>query len=147
MSNLEKLREFELSGNYVFHGSGEKIEEFEPRQAHNYVDGKQIPDGVPAVFASDILDYAIFMALINKSNLPKGYLAGVSNKNGILEFSASQDTIERINNDFKGIVYVFNKKDFKHKKGAEYICIQKIKPVDIIPVSRVYFNKPIKVKE
>jgi hypothetical protein len=147
MSNLEELRELESSGRYVFHGSGEKIEEFEPRQAHNYRNGEKIPDGEPAVFASDILDYAIFMALINKSNLPQGYTAGVSNKNGILEFSVSKEVSEKITNEFKGFVYVFLKNDFERKENSsEYLCKKKIKPIYSICVSRGDFNKTIKIK-
>ena len=73
---MQELKKFEKSGEYVFHGSENLVEEFEPMQAYTMKNWKQIPDGKPAVFASPFLDYAIFMAIINKKNCPKGFRSG-----------------------------------------------------------------------
>lgn len=148
MTNLKKLREYESSGDYVFHGSGDEIEEFEPRQAHNYINGEKIPDGEPAVFASDVLDYAIFRALINRTNFPEGYHAGVSNKGtDKLYFSASKETINKLDKKFSGFVYVFPKSKFRQKSINEHVSFDKIKPVEKIKVYFKDFNQPIEIKK
>lgn len=147
MANLDKLRKYESSGEYVFHGSGCEIEEFEPRQAHNFINGEKIPDGSPAIFASSILDYAIFKALINKNNFPEGYHAGVSNKGtDKLYFSASKEVIDKLDKNFSGFVYVFPKSKFRQKSINEHVSFDKIKPIEKIKVYFEDFNQPIEIK-
>lgn len=98
----EKLLELEKTGNYVFHGSGFKIEEeFEPRQAYNHKlkqDGTYdtIPDGQPAVFASHIIDIAIFMAIFNSENLKKSCRSGFSFVDGTVLFRVNQETYQNV---------------------------------------------------
>lgn len=141
----KKLHELENRHTYVFHGSGFLIEEFEPTQAHNYIDGKQIPDGEPAVFASPFADYAIFMALINKTNCPKGYRSGVGFQDGNLTFRATKETISQLQESTQGYVYVFNRFDFTERNESEWISVKKVKPVLVIMVYRSDFIPEIKI--
>lgn len=132
-SYLNKLKEIENSGDYVFHGSPFEIEIFEPRQAYNTADEVEVPDGEPAVFASQKLDYAIFMAIINIKNCPRGYR---SSSNGKI-FKATKKTLEQITQDSDGFVYVFNKDDFLERSNGEEECVsyKPVKPLYKYPVS------------
>jgi len=114
MDNQE-LKNLEKQDKYVFHGSENIIEAFEPGQAYTIVNGKQIPDGKPAVFASPFIDYAIFMAIINKTNCPKGLRSGCAWNGNKLKFTATKETLEQLSKNSRGYVYIFNKSDFKEK--------------------------------
>lgn len=143
----QKLHELENEGKYVFHGSGLLIEEFDPRQAHNYIDGKQIPDGDPAIFTSTFADYAIFMALINEINCPLGYHSGSGFRNGKPTFQATQSTLNQLQESAKGYVYVFNRSDFSERNESEWVSFKKIKPVSTITVIRPDFLPQIEVTD
>ncbi|OHA89687.1 MAG: hypothetical protein A2741_01905 [Candidatus Zambryskibacteria bacterium RIFCSPHIGHO2_01_FULL_43_27] len=133
-----RLRELEMEGKFLFHGSGYKIDRLKPRQAHNYPTNskeEKIPDDKPAVFATPYADTAIFMAVINKPNAPKGSRSGFShNSNGKHEYRATQGTIEQIHNA-KGYVYVFNKEKFKMRSPAEGLSYKAVEPVEVVEVS------------
>ncbi|MDB5260488.1 MAG: hypothetical protein JWN37_719 [Candidatus Nomurabacteria bacterium] len=105
----------EQTDKYVFHGSGSEIEIFEPQQAYTRVDGVDIPDGDPAIFASSKLNYAIFMAIINMKNCPKGYRSSSDGR----EFKATAETLKQLTPGANGFVYVFNKSDFKERANGE----------------------------
>ena len=134
--------ELEATGHYVFHGSGAIADSLEPRQAHNYIDGIQHPDGDPAVFASSLADYAIFMGIINKKNCPEGYhsSAGTETKNGkmSLKFRAGDKTLAQLGDSATGFVFVFGRKLFaqRDRGGIEHAAYQPVKPVEIIKVSK-----------
>lgn len=137
------LHELESTGQYVFHGSGSDIEELEPRQAHNFTPEGKIPDGEPAIFASDIADYAIFMAIINKENCLKGARSRVNthhtNEGRSLSYSVTQETFNQLTDTAHGIVYVFNKEDFVQRDPldtVEYISTKNARPVQKIVVSK-----------
>lgn len=134
----QKLLSLEKSDNYVFHGSGLVIEEFEPRQAHNYIDGKQVPDGEPAIFASSKAEYAIFMGIINKENCPKGRESRVGEYGEDIRFMATKDTLSQIEDTTSGWVYVFNKSDFsqRYENGIVYTSALNAKPIDKIQVTK-----------
>ncbi len=88
MKNVrEKLQTLESSDKYVFHGSGYQIENFEVRQAYNYRNGEQIPDGEPAIYASHSMLYAWFMAIINDINCPHDFHSEVGSQAGALQIS------------------------------------------------------------
>lgn len=129
-----KLHELEQNGTHVFHGSGYLIEEFEPRQAYDYIDGQQVPDGEPAVFASPFVDYAIFMALINEANCPHGYHSGSELKDGVLTFRATRDSLDQLNDAVTGYVYLFDKSDFVERNESEWVSHKKVKPVSMIQI-------------
>ncbi len=135
LSGREKLQNLEASGKYLFHGSEDpNIDSFEPRQAHNYRDGIQEPDGEPAVFASDKADYAILMALVNKKNCPKGYKSSagtVNDKEGniVLQLSAKKSALDQLTDESFGYVYIFDKDAFVKRPE------RRVKYKSIIPVS------------
>ena len=66
------LCELQATGRYLFHGSGARVEQFEPRQAKNFVAGQKLDDDRPGVHASPLAEIAIFMGLIHRGNCPKG---------------------------------------------------------------------------
>lgn len=140
-NSLSILQELEQTGKYVFHGSGSHIEIFEPRQAHNHINGVDVPDGEPAIFASSKLNYAIFMAIINKKNCPNGYR---SSSNG-REFKATKETLEQLTSNASGYVYVFNASDFKERINGEEECVrhESIKPLYMYEVHVSEMQFPI----
>ncbi len=102
-----------------------------------------MPDGDPAVFASNRADYAILMALINEHNCPDGYqsYAGVcSNEIGeiVLELKVRKDGFEQLSDDSSGYVYIFNKSDFVPREGmpVEFVSKAGVTPVSKIIVKR-----------
>lgn len=139
----QKLSELEKEDKYVFHGSESLINEFEPRQAHTIIEGQRMPDGKPAVFASPFAEYAVFMAIINKTNCPKGLRSGCSYSNRGLEFTATKTTLEQLNEQSKGFVYIFNRSDFKQKNGSEWVSYKKVKPLRFIEVHFSDLHSPI----
>lgn len=127
----------------MFHGSGLKLDKLEPRQAFNFQDGQRIPDGLPAVFASPFADYAIFMALINRENMPKGYRSGVSYSNKELRFRATKDTLKQFTGDLSGYVYVFDKNDFQKRSKDQWVAYKEVSPISTIVVHLSDFTKDI----
>lgn len=132
----EKLINLESSGKFVFHGSDVGITEFEPRQAHNHVGGQHVPDGDPAIFASSVVDYAIFMAIINKTNCPKGYRASSRTTAGVTTFKTDKKTLDQLKDTSSGWVYVFDKNKFSKRKdgGVEYSSSVKLTPIESVRV-------------
>ena len=131
---------------YVFHGTGLLLESLEPRQAYTVIDGKQEADGEPAVFASSLVDYAIFMALINDVNCPLSASSSVSYENGKLKFGASQETLDQLNATSRGYVYVFNRGDFLLRGGIEWMSHYHVKPVFVIEVGKTDFRRKINIR-
>lgn len=140
----QKLKDLEKKHVYVFHGSEHTVEEFEPRQAYTIVDGRSIPDGEPAIFASPFSDYAIFKSIVNKTNCPKGFRSGCSYKNDQLEFTATEETLSQLSSNSRGFVYVFNRSDFQERSPSEWVCYKKVKPVEVIKVQWSDFTVPIR---
>jgi len=134
----------EASGKYVFHGSGSNdLKALQPRQAYNHRDGGKVPDGVPAVFASSMADYAIMMALINIENCPEGYNSSATTRKSAkgvrsLHLRASRNSVEQLTEESTGTVYVFGKKDFQPREGeVEYISTSSVIPVEVVTVSKL----------
>jgi hypothetical protein len=144
-SAKQRLDNLEREERYVFHGSGLLLEELEPRQAYTLVNGRNAKDGEPAVFASTSADYAIFMALINPTNCSISARSRVSFEDGELKFSATQSTIQQLNESFRGHVHVFNRSDFKLRGGNEWICMKPVKPVFIIEIGLSDFQREIQL--
>lgn len=145
----QRLLDLESTGEYVFHGSDSDTEEFEPRQAHNFIKGENHPDGDPAIFASSVAEYAIFMALINKTNCPKGYRSGSGTTNGQTTYRATQETLDQLQEDASGWVYVFDKDQFNKRAGwgIEYTSFTNVKPVEKIRVSKLDLPSNISIIE
>jgi len=142
LSGREQLLNLEMENKYVFHGSGNpKLDSLEPRQAHNYINNTQEPDGDPAVFASSKADYAIMMALINENNCPKGYRSQASSlqkENGeiFLTLRAQKDSLEQLKDESFGYVYIFDKNIFKKNGNVEYIS-----KISVIPINKIKVTK------
>jgi hypothetical protein len=137
------LKNFEEEGRYVFHGSGEEIEILEPRQAYTHHEEIEKADGEPAVFASSMVDYAILMALVNERNCPDGFrsIVGVSiNEKGerYLRVRASQETLNQLDKNSYGWVYVFTKDSFtlRNEGGIEYVSTESVTPMHKIKVTK-----------
>ncbi len=142
-SGREQLQSMEAEGKYVFHGSeNPNLDSLEPRQAYNFINGVQEPDGNPAVFASSKADYAIMMALINKKNCPKGYRSSASSsqkENGemTLTLRTQKDSIDQLDDESFGFVYIFDKDAFQRRKGGvEYTSKVPVSSVNKIRVTK-----------
>lgn len=142
-SKNKELSKLEKENKYIFHGSEGLINEFEPRQAHTIIEGQRVPDGKPAVFASPFASYATFMAIINKTNCPKGLRSGCSYSNRGLEFTATKATLEQLSEESKGYVYVFDRSDFEQKNASEWVSYKKVKPLRFIEVTFSDLPSPI----
>ncbi len=140
----KKLLELEQTGKYFFHGSPNEVEIFEPRQSHNDINGVLVKDGDPAISASPAADYAIFMAIFNLKNMPKGLTARTDTKaqsekteNFELSFTATKETLNQLNEKASGWVYVFNREDFPIQKGpSEYRSSSLVSPLERILVKK-----------
>lgn len=141
-SAREVLKNLEETGKYVFHGSPDRLESLEPRQAYNHVkreDGEYdaIPDGKPAVFASPNVDTAIFMAVVSRKNAPLGKRSGFSADNhGNFEFRATKDTMDQIGEGANGFVHVFEKNKFEFMNHNESVAYEAVSPVKVIEVKK-----------
>jgi hypothetical protein len=138
-----QLQILEMSGRYVFHGTGEDISVLEPQQAFTRVNGVRQEDGPAAVFASSSADYAIFFAIFSKKNCPLGRKASVadfevSDSTYKLKFKASKNTISQLEESSCGWVYVFDRDQFHLRQpgGIEYANRQPAKPLKKIKVTR-----------
>lgn len=143
-----KLLELQETGKYVFHGTYKDLSEFEPQQAFNFDGVNRTVDGKPAVFASRYVDYAIFMAIINEMNCPKGYWSGAGTVEGVLKFNATQETLNQLYDSASGLVYVFNINDFEKRdnEGVEFVSYQTVIPIQKILVSRVDLPPKIELR-
>lgn len=154
-SGRDLLKKLEAEDNYVFHGSDNADLDFlEPRQAYDYKNGVNEPDGEPAVFASSRADYAIMMALINQKNCPKGYHASATvdqteNKQTELNLRATKNSLGQLDENSFGYVYVFAKNLFSEKDsaGIEYLSKIPVKMVNKIKVTKSDLPPDIKILE
>lgn len=144
-ANRARLEMLQLDDQFVFHGSGLNILELEPRQAYTVIEGINTPDGEPAVYASDLIDYAIFMALINKENCPTSTRSSCSFESGRLIFGATQDTLDQLPENAIGYVHVLHRSAFDLRGGCEWFSTEIQKPHEIIEVCRADFTEPINI--
>ncbi len=142
MTTKEKILELERQGIFLFHGSPEKLESLEPRQAYTWKNNIKTEDDKPAVFTSKYSDIAIFMALINKENIKETFRSGYGSLNGKIEFRLSKETKDKLLN-LKGYLYVFDKKDFEQRNSAEFISYRIVKPIKIVEIDETFLPKDI----
>lgn len=130
----EVLAWLDEHGQYVYHGSWQKIDELEPRQS--FSNGN--PDGEPAVCAADDYETAIFRALINRHRDAARGVKHVSRfyrHQGKLHFDASRESIEHAMAEVVvGYVHVMNKNQFSLYRGSEYRSDQEVAPDYVIEV-------------
>lgn len=136
---LKKLED----GKYLFHGSNKKINALEPRQAYDWSSGKKQKDGTPAVFATDNLDRAIFMALLR--DIPGMHGSEYRVGKYILHINKrKEEELSKISN-INGFVMVLPRDKFK-KSGADYRAETEIKPDFIIKVTKKDLPSNIEVR-
>jgi len=147
-SGREILKNLEVEGKYVFHGSeNPNITALEPRQAYTIVDGEKVEDEKPAVHASPLSDVAILMALVNLKNCPSGFDSGFqSNKEGKLEMHATKEAFDQLTSESRGYVYVFLKEDFTPRGRTQAISYVEAVPLQIIEVRKEDLSKDIEVR-
>ena len=136
-SGRERLLELEKTGQFVFHGSLDKIDILKPKQAYNFnkETGEEEKDGYPAVFATPYADMAIFRALINEKELEEDSESRFgTDQNGKLHFSTTRNLLERAEG-IKARVYVLNKDDFEGFDHIQCRAEKEIVPVEIIEVN------------
>ena len=117
INNKEKL---------LFHGSNIKIKRLIPKES--------------LVYASDLPDYAIFLAIISLSRTGSAKVNTIKNKTTM---GIDQDFINGKSRIVPGYVHVVSSQTFLHQAGKEYISD---KPVDVlfsIPVTYRDLDTPI----
>ena len=137
INSRERLVELERSGKYLFHGTSEIVDVFEPRQAMNFDGEKMVEDDKPGVFASAEIEIPIFRSIFSSTNMREkegSFKTGMADHNDHVVTSANRDAIEAVRGE-TGFVYVLNKKDFAHRKGNEYIAYKPVKPVAVCETS------------
>lgn len=114
LKGREALEQLATTGNYVFHGSGQKLEKLEPRQAHTVSsDSIKTPDGPPAVFATMNAAIAIFMAVYSANKKPEKRGGASFRQEGEgVKFKASPGMVDFKDQETTSFVYVFDKKTF-----------------------------------
>lgn len=125
----------------MFHGSPQRIEVLEPRQAVVFSkdENKNIPDGEPAVAATPFVEVAIFRSLINTQIAKEAHIAkhrsefGV--RNSIPYFRSTLDSYNHAKSGIVGFVHVLRKSEFTYRSDMEYRSIQPIIPVMVLQVT------------
>jgi len=137
---MKELEQLEETGKYVFHGSPHSdITHFELRQGNH----NGMPDGNPAVSATPYVEFAVFRAIINTTNISIPFSSRFGFQDGKREFIvSSQEVLDQIQNK-KGFVYVFDKKDFvpysrdgiAYSNNMEWRSYKTISPISVIEVT------------
>lgn len=147
MLNIEKLKEYEKQG-YLFHGSPNKIELLEPKQAFSsYGSDTLVKHGEPSVSATPFVELAIFRSIINDKNAPDDHDSsfGYNSDIGLL-FSVSEKTLNQAKGK-KGFVHILPLEGFKKFSNTimEWRSEKEVKPIDIIKVSFEDLPKNIEI--
>lgn len=132
LSGRKAIEALAATRQFVFHGSKDRIEELEPRQALN----EGLPDGLPAVFAAsdDAYDLAIFMALVGPGGRTAFSTQGV--RDGHFDFQADAAALQYAQSPgTEGFVHVLPKNEFVRDTEFQYRCDHSIKPRLIVRVS------------
>jgi hypothetical protein len=136
---MQQLKRYEATGKYLFHGSGADLDMLVPRQATDYIEGAQVADGKPAVYATPHLAYAIFMAVMNERSCPAGFhcraKVDASEKPEKLLLSVSKKTMKQIEKDAYGYVYVVPRGSLTKRSPGEYVTYMPVEPVAKIKVT------------
>jgi hypothetical protein len=125
---VKALEELQKEKTYLFHGSIiTGLERLEPRQATNF----ERPDGNPAIFATDIIECAIFKPLVSiaqknvKGSTKSGWEEGAK---PIFYMSSNVNAYLISNPKAKASVYILDKSDFKSEKRG----LVSTKPIEVL---------------
>lgn len=144
----EILENLEAEGSYLFHGAmNPDLKTLEPRQAYNFIGVEHIADDKPAVHASPLADVAIFVGMMNEYNCPKGYDTSCGNEGEDIIFAATQVTLDQLNENSRGYVYVVPKDSFTPRSIAESISYSSVIPIQVVEVRKSDLPKNIKIKQ
>lgn len=111
----------------LYHGSGVLVEELEPRLAKDtmFKEGCQ-----KAVYATTDKNMALSFAL-----------GGIPDDNGNLERIMLSEYGSKMifrkgtpNYGGKGYLYIIAKENFIHVMGTQWVCYEKVKPIDVIEI-------------
>ncbi|MBM3257843.1 MAG: hypothetical protein FJZ05_01310 [Candidatus Nealsonbacteria bacterium] len=140
----ERLLSLEKEGIFVFHGTPEKVEFLEPHQS--YTGKNKEKHGDAAVCAADTAETAIFRAIINIKNFPKGGSNCFGfNEDGSLDFGMEKNYFENLSNK-KGLVYVLPKSEFKRfEDRGEWRSEKPVMPVEVVFVTEKDLPKNIQL--
>lgn len=134
------LQELQTTGKYVFHGSDrDDIKALEPRQAYSH--GQ--PEGEPAVFAADVIEPPIFMAVLG-SRKAGGWGDRSLPGYGFYIDKATWDKAQA--EDWHGYVYALPKETFRHTSTYEWCSAEAVKPAFVIKVGVEDLPKDISVR-
>lgn len=113
---------------YLYHGTHiPDIAELEPRQAMKAYG----PDGKPAVFATENIDYAIFMAVVGSRQMG-GWNKTILGGRG---FYIQEDSLNSLIDDqAEGYIYFLPRCSFVAKYRGEYRSHKPVKPLDSVSV-------------
>mgnify|MGYP006921738614 CR=1 FL=1 len=130
--SMQELKDYETSGNYVFHGSANgEIIQLNPRQAMSFGH----PDGEPCVAASQYLSLAIFMAVIGSKKAGGWGMEGMRPDEPYFMY-LDRSAWEKAQADkWHGFVYVCDKSAFKKHNEWEWRSLQPVIPIKVISVS------------
>lgn len=140
-SGKETLEQLSKTGEFVFHGSPQKLEKLEPRQQTSFNQKTRVtePDGKPAVCAALNYEIAIFRALTSSHIAEqlgvKDYYTEFDMSDGKPYFRGNPQSIAIARRpDARGYVHVFRKKDFQPHNDLESRAYQEVKPIYTIEV-------------
>lgn len=135
---LLRLRAYEQSGLYLFHGSlVPNVGRLELRQAHTWRGQERYEDGPPAVAASPYVDIAIFRALVQTGRSGfSSFDEEADGKTGLefrLTLAGYLDALAAT-----GYVYVLPRAMFESRNGKvtcmDWRSEEPVVPVDIVEV-------------
>jgi hypothetical protein len=132
---LQKLNEY-LAKGFVLHGSKNKIEILEPRQAKD--DEGREAGSLNAIYAADDIRIPIFMALFDKKDKKqKGWRAFYSTKETTMRVGGENVTFT------PGYVHVLSHEKFKKvedERSKEIVSFESVTPEDIVEVTPNILN-------
>ena len=136
--SLERLRDLSLTGNYLFHGTSEKIDSFEPRQAQNFNGQEMVNDDKPAVFASCEIHIPLFRSIFSPNNMDvdreANFTTRMEDYGDHVVTKANSEAIEQVRQK-KGFVYVLPRDTFINRRGQEWISYDRVKPIAVYETS------------
>jgi len=129
---LKKLEDYRSQG-YLFHGTKNKIEVLEPRQAHDDDPDTTTVNNLCAVYATDDLRIPIIMALFDKKDKNKDCNGFYSVTNGG-KMTAGGENVTYT----PGYIHVLPKDKFQEiedERTKEIVAFENVSPIDIILIT------------
>lgn len=135
----EALEWLSQTGDYVYHGSSQRLDSLEPRQQKTWDYDQQVSvlDGEPAVCAANVYEPAIFRALINRYfDLSNSHWSGWGGNGATIQYRATQTALDGASKEgVTGYVHVFRKEQFAPYRGMECRTNEVIIPELVVAVS------------